>query len=85
MVFTYSIHVFYILNLQHFPLFSLNETDMNSVGIRWSKYVSRFDNFLVAMNITTDPRKRALSGPATPGGPGGPLPPHFLQGKTFKN
>ena len=48
------------INLQHFPLFSLNETDMNSVGIRWSKYVSRFDNFLVAMNITTDPRKRAL-------------------------
>ena len=48
------------ISLQHFPLFSLNETDMNSVGIRWNKYVSRFDNFLVAMNITTDLQKRAL-------------------------
>ena len=33
---------------------------MNSVGVRWRKYVSRFNTFLLAINITDDSRKRAM-------------------------
>ena len=45
----------------HFPNILLGEADMmNSVGVRWKRYVSRFNNFLVAMNITEEGRKRAL-------------------------
>ena len=42
----------------HFSNFLLGDADMmNSVGVRWNKYVSRFNNFLVAMNITEEGRK----------------------------
>ena len=45
----------------HFQNFLLGDADMmSSVGVRWKKYVSRFNNFLVAMNITEEGRKRAL-------------------------
>ena len=46
--------------LPEFPRFSLNEDEMHSVGVRWKKYMSRFNNFLVALNINTEARKRAL-------------------------
>ena len=36
------------------------EIDPTSVGTRWSKWIQRFENFLVAMNIVNDGRKRAL-------------------------
>ena len=48
-------------NSLFFPNFELGTGDMmNSVGIRRIKYVSRFDNFLIAMNINNEQRKRAL-------------------------
>ena len=48
-------------NVLHLPNFIISDADMmNSVGIRWKKYVSRFNNYLVAMNITNEDRKRAL-------------------------
>ena len=31
-----------------------------SVGIRWKKFVSRLDNFLLAMDVEKEERKRAL-------------------------
>ena len=46
--------------LPKFPRFSLNEDEMHSVGVRWKKYMSRFNNFLVALNINTAARKQAL-------------------------
>lgn len=46
--------------LPDFPKFSLDESEMHSVGIRWKKYVSRFNNFITAMNIEDQTRKRAL-------------------------
>lgn len=36
------------------------ETDPSSLGSRWNKWIQRFENYLVAMNITADPRKKAL-------------------------
>ena len=36
------------------------ETDPSSLGMRWSKWTQRFENFLVAMDIVNDARKRAL-------------------------
>ncbi|KAK0132207.1 hypothetical protein N1851_032997 [Merluccius polli] len=36
------------------------ETDPSSLGTRWSKWIQRYDNFLVAMNIVNDGRKKAL-------------------------
>ena len=48
-------------NSLYFPTFTIGDGDMiNSVGTRWKKYVSRFDNFLIALNITEEKRKRAL-------------------------
>ena len=48
------------MGLQQFPTFSLNEDEMHSVGVRWKKYVLRFDNFLLAMDVEKEERKRAL-------------------------
>ena len=36
------------------------ETDPSSIRTRWSKWIQCFDNFLVAMNIVNEGRKRAL-------------------------
>ena len=46
--------------LQQLPPFNISEGDMSSVEICWCKYVSRFENFLLAMNIIQEPRKQAL-------------------------
>ena len=35
------------------------ETDPSSMGTRWTKWIQRFENFLVAMNIVNEGRKRA--------------------------
>ena len=46
-------------NTLYFPSFTIGDGDMmSSVGTRWKKYVSRFDNFLVALNITDEKRKK---------------------------
>jgi hypothetical protein len=36
------------------------DEDQSSVGPRWAKWVNRFDNFLAALNITDDARRKAL-------------------------
>uniref|UniRef100_A0A669DPM2 Gypsy retrotransposon integrase-like protein 1 n=1 Tax=Oreochromis niloticus TaxID=8128 RepID=A0A669DPM2_ORENI len=36
------------------------ETDLGSVGPRWTKWLQRFENYTTAMNITGDARLRAL-------------------------
>ena len=46
--------------LPEFPRFSLNQDEMHSVGVHWKKYMSRFNNFFVALNINTEGIKRAL-------------------------
>ena len=52
---------------------SLFESWLNSVKVN-SAYVTRTSLQLI----------KEYPGPATPGGPGGPWPPHFLQGKLLK-
>jgi hypothetical protein len=46
-------------SLPSFPPFDVDE-DQSSVGPRWAKWVNRFDNFLAALNITDDARRKAL-------------------------
>ena len=46
-------------SLPSFPPFDVDE-DQSSIGPRWSKWVNRFDNFLTALNITDDARRKAL-------------------------
>ncbi|XP_049267207.1 uncharacterized protein LOC125756447 [Rhipicephalus sanguineus] len=46
--------------LPPFPSFDLRVTDTNNIGLEWTKWVERFQNFLVACNITSDTRKKAL-------------------------
>uniref|UniRef100_A0A224Z9X1 RNA-directed DNA polymerase n=1 Tax=Rhipicephalus zambeziensis TaxID=60191 RepID=A0A224Z9X1_9ACAR len=46
--------------LPPFPSFDLRATDANNIGLEWTKWVERFQNFLVACNITSDTRKKAL-------------------------
>lgn len=41
---------------EHFPVFS----DEQSAGVRWKKWVSKFENLLCALDITSDARKKAL-------------------------
>ena len=36
------------------------DLDRSNVGYRWREWVDRFDNCLVAMNITDDKRQKAL-------------------------
>lgn len=45
--------------LPHFPMFDFH-TEPSSVGSRWKKWQSRFDNYLQAFNIEEDKQKRAL-------------------------
>jgi len=36
------------------------ESEPSTIASRWEKWLNRFDNYIVAMNITTDIRKKAL-------------------------
>lgn len=45
--------------LPAFPQFFLHE-DHSSVGVRWKKWLQRFENFLLSMDINDDMRKRAM-------------------------
>ena len=38
------------LTIQYFPPFDVH-IEVQSLGIRWQKYLCRFDNYLIAMNI----------------------------------
>ena len=38
----------------------IKNRQMHSVGVRWKKYVLRFDNFLLATDVEKEERKRAL-------------------------
>ena len=44
---------------QSFYKFSVNE-DLNSVYTRWTKYINRFETYLIAMGVVDDIQKRAL-------------------------
>ena len=46
-------------SLQSFPPFDLSE-DQTSIGQRWNKWVRKFENFLTAMNIADDARKKSM-------------------------
>ncbi|XP_064486028.1 uncharacterized protein LOC135398568 [Ornithodoros turicata] len=46
--------------LPPFPSFDLRTTDDNNIGLECVKWVERFENFLIASNITVDARKKAL-------------------------
>ena len=45
--------------LPHFPLFDISD-EPGAKGPRWKKYITRFKNLMVAMNITDAARQRAL-------------------------
>ena len=45
--------------LPDFPPFDIN-TDPTSVGITWKKWIQRFDDFLVALDVDDGNRKKAL-------------------------
>ena len=44
--------------LSSFPPFDLS--NRNTVGVRWQKWVKRFENLMTGMNITDAARKKAL-------------------------
>ena len=46
-------------SLPHFEKFTVH-ADESSVGIRWRKWVAKFENLLCGLNITSDDRKKAL-------------------------
>ena len=45
--------------LPDFPPFDI-DTDPTSVGITWKKWIQRFDNLLVALDVSDEHRKKAL-------------------------
>lgn len=45
--------------LPSFPAFDVH-TDVHSLGLKWKKWIQRFENLLLALNITQVVRKRAL-------------------------
>ena len=38
----------------------MQDSEKLNFGVRWKKYLKKFKNFLVAMNITEDKRKVAI-------------------------
>ena len=47
------------LPILHFEPFIMEDGEKLNLGIRWKKYLTKFENFLVAMNRTEDKRKVA--------------------------
>ena len=43
-----------------FEAFIMEDGEKLNLGIRWKKYLTKFENFLVAVNITEDKRKVAM-------------------------
>ena len=54
-----SVTPFMAQALPHFPRFDL-DSDLTSIGSRWEKYICRFKNLLVALDVTDDARKKVL-------------------------
>ena len=49
-----------ILLILQFKPFIMQDGEKLNFGVRWKKYLKKFKNFLVAMNITEDKRKVAM-------------------------
>ena len=45
--------------LPQFPPFSVNN-DPTNAHVRWNKWISRFENLIIAMDIKDEKRKRAM-------------------------
>ena len=45
--------------LPDFPPFDI-DTDPTSVGITWKKWIQRFDNLLVALDVSDEHRKKSF-------------------------
>ena len=43
------------------PFTSFDITDQVSLGPNWEKWLNRFENFLTALNVSNDVRKKALA------------------------
>ena len=43
-----------------FEAFIIEDGEKLNLSIRWKKYLTKFENFLVAMNINKDKRKVAM-------------------------
>ena len=41
------------------PEFESDSADTTNVGLKWHKWVLRFENFTVAYDINADPRKKS--------------------------
>ena len=52
-------HMLCLLSLPAFPAFDV-EGDQHGLNLRWQEYIERFQNFLLALNIKDDTRKRAM-------------------------
>ena len=48
------------LPILQFEPFIMKDDEKLNLGIRWKKYLTKFENFLVAMNINEDKRKVAM-------------------------
>ena len=48
------------LPILQFEPFIMEDGEKLNLGIRWKKYLTKFENFLVAMNITEDKRRVAM-------------------------
>ena len=46
-------------SLPQFPPFKIREDEI-SAGTRWKKWITKYENLVIAMDITTDQRKKAL-------------------------
>ncbi|KAM7281316.1 uncharacterized protein ISCGN_006398 [Ixodes scapularis] len=42
------------------PPFDLDATDPTNIGTEWRKWITRFENFLIAFDVKNDARKRSL-------------------------
>ena len=48
------------LPILQFESFIMEDGEKVNLGVRWKKYLAKFENFLVVMNITEDKRKVAM-------------------------
>ena len=48
------------LPILQFEPFIMEDGEKLNLGIRWKKYLTKFENFLAAMNVAEDKRKVAL-------------------------
>ena len=48
------------LPILQFEPFIMEDREKSNLGIRWKKYLTKFKNFLVAININEDKRKVAM-------------------------